>query len=330
MKLMSIFSILASLLFSFASLANAQLNFYFLNVGQGDAIYIELPNGSNALIDGGPTQRLIENFLRSKHISHIDHVLLTHPHSDHYIGLKKVFNMASVNNFYDSRAENVSARGDNTLREQANAQPNCKTHFPALGEYLNWDKDVSIRVLNTCNKQVLLKRNSDINNCSIVLRIAYKGKSIILMGDAEVPVEQMIMKTFGKEEIKSYAIKLGHHGSDTSSSKEFIKAVKPEIAIIQVGQNNKYGHPSYSTLQTLKELKIKTYTTQNQMQTLTFPAVIKGADIGMPFVDNYEVLNQPVQLKIPMINNSSSENKVLRTLDKLNKGNTANAEILSF
>ena len=215
-KFTGLFSIFAFIFFFFASLADAQLNFYFVNVGQGDATYIELPNGKNALIDGGPTNRLINDFLNSKNVTHIDHVVLTHPHSDHYIGLKKVFKTRTVSNFYDSRVENIAAKGDNTLREQANAQRACKTHFPKIGEKLNWDPSVDVKVLNTCETPFETRNNSKLNNCSIVLKITYNGTTVMMMGDAEMPAEAEILKRFPNE-LKSYALKAGHHGSDTAS-----------------------------------------------------------------------------------------------------------------
>ena len=76
-------------------------------------------------------------------------MVLSHPHADHYRGLKKVFALVDVKNFYDSRAENVEAKGDNNLRELADAEPACKTHYPEAGSNLNWDSRVTVKVLNT-------------------------------------------------------------------------------------------------------------------------------------------------------------------------------------
>src|SRR3989339_97729 len=135
----------AAVLFSSSSLW-AQLKVTFVNVGQGDAIYVEFPNGKNALIDGGNSGVLIDGFLKSKGVTKIDFVALTHPHSDHYRGLKKVFDNYQVDHYYDTKAENVDAAGDNNLRELAAAEPGCKTHYPKPGEILNWDSSVTVKV----------------------------------------------------------------------------------------------------------------------------------------------------------------------------------------
>ena len=145
------FAILLSLLFLPLS-GWSQLNVYFLNVGQGDATYIELLGGSNVLIDGGPSSLPVREFLMAKGVRKIDHVVLTHPHSDHYRGLKKVFEYFQIGNFYDSRLENLNAVGDNTLRELAAVQ-SANVHFPEIGDHLNWDSKVTVKVLNTCRSE---------------------------------------------------------------------------------------------------------------------------------------------------------------------------------
>ncbi|MBI4801936.1 MAG: MBL fold metallo-hydrolase, partial [Elusimicrobia bacterium] len=132
----------------------AQLKVYFVDVGQGDAIYVEFPNGKNALIDGGPNGEKIHNFLKAKGVTTIDYLALTHPHADHYRGLKKVFAAYDVKHFYDTRAENVDAVGDNNLRELAAAEPQCRSHFPEPGQELNWDPKVTVKVLNACSEPV--------------------------------------------------------------------------------------------------------------------------------------------------------------------------------
>jgi len=189
------FCLTAAILVLATSNLRAQLNAYFVNVGQGDATYIELPNGTNLLIDGGPSGEAIYQFLKSKGVTKIDNVVLTHPHNDHYRGLKKVFSAFDVKNFYDTKAENIDAKGDNNLRELADAEPSCKTHFPEVGTTLDFDRNVTIKVLNSCTEQVLSHNNDVINNCSLVLRLYYNGHGILLMGDAEAAVENAMAKT---------------------------------------------------------------------------------------------------------------------------------------
>lgn len=271
------FTLLAALLLCLAPALRAQLNVYYVNVGQGDATYIELPNGHNVLIDGGPSGKPIADFLKAKNVDHIDHVILTHPHSDHYAGLKKVFAMVDVKNFYDTRMENVSAAGDNNLRELANAEPSCKTHFPAPGDNLNWDSRVTVKVLNSCTEPVQGKNNDDINNCSIVLRLFYNGTGLLFTGDAEASIENAMMRIF-KSGLESYALKVGHHGSRYSSTDKFLARVRPQVAIISVGVDNVYGHPHKEALDRLTAAGAKIFMTTGQTQTLTIPAPKKGVE----------------------------------------------------
>ena len=271
------FTLLAALLLCLAPALRAQLNVYYINVGQGDATYIELPNGHNVLIDGGPSGKAVTDFLKSKNVTRIDHVVLTHPHSDHYAGLKKVFATVDVKNFYDSRAENVEAKGDNNLRELANAEPSCKTIFPEPGQNLNWDSRVTVKVLNTCTEPVQLKYNDDVNNCSIVLRLYYNGTGLLFTGDAEASIENAMMRIF-KSGLESYALKVGHHGSRYSSTDKFLARVKPQVAIISAGVDNVYGHPHKEALDRLTAAGAKIFFTTGQTQTLTIPAPKKGVE----------------------------------------------------
>ena len=269
------FLVLAALLLALAPALRAQLNVYYVNVGQGDAIYIELPNGHNALIDGGPSSKPIMDFLKSKNVKTIDHVVLTHPHSDHYTGLKKVFAAYDVKNYYDTRMENVSAKGDNNLRELAAAEPGCTTHYPEPGESLNWDSRVTVKVMNSCTEPTQGKNNDDINNCSLVLRLYYNGTGLLFMGDAEAAIENAMMRIF-KSGLESYALKVGHHGSRYSSTDKFLARVKPKVAIISVGVDNVYGHPHKEALDRLTAAGAKIFMTTSGTQTLFIPAPQKG------------------------------------------------------
>lgn len=266
-----------SLLLLSSSSLWAQLNVYYINVGQGDATYIELPNGRNVLIDGGPSAAPMEKFIKEKGITRIDHMVLSHPHSDHYRGLKKVFALVDVKNFYDSRAENVEAKGDNNLRELAAAEPDCKTHYPEAGTNLDWDSRVTVKVLNTCSEPVQLKYNDDVNNCSIVLRFFYNGTGLLFTGDAEASIENAMMRIF-KSGLQSYALKVGHHGSRYSSADKFLERVAPKVAIISVGVDNVYGHPHREALDRVRATGAQIFFTTGGTQTLTIPKPRLGVE----------------------------------------------------
>lgn len=286
------------LIFFTASSLRAQLNAYFVNVGQGDAAYIELPNGANVLIDGGPSGEPIYRFLKEKGVTRIDHVVLTHPHSDHYRGLKKVFTAFDVKNFYDTRAENIDAKGDNNLRELAGLEPSCQTHFPEVGENLNWDKNVTIKVLNSCTEPVLSRNNDVINNCSLVLRFYYNGHGILMMGDAEASVENAMAKIF-KSGLSSTYLKVGHHGSRYSSSDKFLARVQPKVAIISVGQDNNYGHPHQEALDRLKAAGAQIFFTLTGTQSLTIPAPKDGTQ---PLINGQPDFGDVLPVETPKFN----------------------------
>jgi len=289
--------ILASLALVFFSVsaAKAQLNAYFVNVGQGDATYIELPNGSNVLIDGGPSGLPIYEFLKGKGVTRIDHVVLTHPHNDHYRGLKKVFAAFDVKNFYDTKAENKDAVGDNNLRDLANAEPSCRTHFPEVGANLDWDKHVTIKVLNSCTEPVISRDNDVINNCSMVLRFYYNGHAILNMGDAEASVENAMAKIF-KSGLNSTYLKIGHHGSRYSSTDKFLARVQPRVAIISVGQDNTYGHPHKESLDRIRATGAQIFFTLTGTQSLTIPAPKRGVELlvnGQPDFGSITMTDAP-------------------------------------
>lgn len=232
---------------------------YFVSVGQGDSIYLELPGGQNALIDGGPSGSAsgpLAKFLGAKGVTHIDHVVLTHPHSDHYNGLDYVFSNISVGTFYDTRMDNTGATADEAIRAKAAAH-NIPAVYPAEGDTLPWG-GATVKVLHSCDKPVQ-GSGQDINDCSIVLRASYQNMSFMLTGDAGTATEAVMVAHFGAA-LKSDVLKVGHHGSRYSTSDAFLRAVAPSTAFIEVGKNN-YGHPTKTTLDRLVAFGAKIFRT---------------------------------------------------------------------
>jgi competence protein ComEC len=220
------------------------LKVFFLNVGQGDAAYIELPNGQNALIDAGPSKAktsYLATFLAERNVTKIDNVVLTHPHSDHYTGLKYVFSTLPVGNFYDTQADNTGTAVDEAIRAQAQ-QIGANIVHPAAGALLGWDGEVQVKVLNSCSSPIMSGSGQFLNDCSIVLKITYQNTSVLFTGDMQEDVEADLVAAFGAG-LKSDVLKVGHHGSQYSSSAVFLAAVSPSDAVISVGKNS-YGHPT--------------------------------------------------------------------------------------
>lgn len=246
------------------------LNAYFVNVGQGDAEYIELPNGQNVLIDGGPnpTAPLVE-FLTQRGITKIDHVVLTHPHLDHYSGLGYVFENLQVANFYDTRMDNTGAASAKALRARIN-ELGVNTVYPSEGDELNWDPEVEVKVLHSCSEPGESSSGHVLNNCSIVLKVTYQDSSILYMGDAEMDVEAELVATYG-ETLRADVLKVGHHGSPTSSSLAFLEMVRPRLAYIEVGYANTFNFPSPVTMANLEAVgatPFLTYMTGTQLYTI--------------------------------------------------------------
>jgi competence protein ComEC len=237
------------------------LNVYFINVGQGDSEYIELPNGQNVLIDGGPystSDSALAKFLAQKNVKEINHVVLTHPHADHLNGLKYVFTNVKVDNFYDTRMDNAGTSSDEALRQQAQDQ-GVNQVYPAPGDLLPWGDGVTAKVLNSCPEAVSSKDGNVINDCSITIKVAYQNASMLFMGDTEADVEAQILQKFPSD-VKADVLKVGHHGSAYSSSQPFLDAVQPKRAYIEVGKNN-YGHPTKSTLDRLAAMGTEIFRT---------------------------------------------------------------------
>jgi competence protein ComEC len=223
--------------------AAGELEVDFLDVGQGDAILIKAPHGQNVLIDGGPDSTVIAQLGKALPFwdRTIDLMILTHPHDDHVTGLIEVINRYQVDRILYTGVVHTS--------------PN----------YLAWlelvkDKKIPLTIIDrpqtvsfseNSKLEILYPATSlvgqsvdNLNNSSIVAKFVYKDIAFLFMGDAEIEVEEELIKTQNLASLRAQVIKPGHHGSDTSSKTEFIQAVDPMIAVIPVGEDNKFGHPS--------------------------------------------------------------------------------------
>ncbi|MDP2866674.1 MAG: MBL fold metallo-hydrolase, partial [Elusimicrobiota bacterium] len=238
------------------------LDVYFLSVGQGDSEYIELPNGQNVLIDGGPDNSptgALAQFLALKKVTRINHVVLTHPHADHYKGLQYVLSNLKIDNFYDTRMDNTGTSADENLRAQAKFL-GVNLVYPAPGDSLSWGPGgVEAKVFNSCPLPVSSGDGKAVNNCSITIRLAYQDASVLFTGDTQNDAETAMVAAFGPE-LRSDVLKVGHHGSAHSSSALFLEAVQPKRAYIEVGYNN-YGHPTQSALSRLLKAGAKIFRT---------------------------------------------------------------------
>ena len=241
--------------------ASGALHTYFVDVGQGDCEYIELPNGKNVLIDGGPypTTRLAQ-FLSQHNVTKIDYVVLTHPHFDHYIGLEYVFSHLQVKRFYDTREDTPGPSTIRTFRAEISSM-GVNVSYPAAGDSLNWDPgEVQVKVLNSCSKPGASDSGPVVNSCSIVLKVTYHNTSILYTGDIQTDVEATLMSKYGSQ-LQADVLKVGHHGSNTATSAAFLNMVKPKLAYIEVGAGNTFGFPAPVTLSNLQAVGATIYRT---------------------------------------------------------------------
>ncbi|PIC73719.1 MBL fold metallo-hydrolase [Sporosarcina sp. P17b] len=232
--------------------AAKELKVHFIDVGQGDAVLIQSPNGKNMLVDGGPKAAgsKVVSFLKEKGVKRLDYVVATHPDADHIGGLEAVLNAFPVTNFIDSGYVHTSQTYYNllTLIDKKNIKFTVAKELDKLA----LDQQLITRVLFADEK------GKDSNAASIVLKITYNKVSFLLMGDADTVTEDYIRSKYN---VKATVLKNGHHGSKTSSSAAFISNVKPSVAILSYGKNNSYGHPHAAIEARLKNVGAKTYKT---------------------------------------------------------------------
>lgn len=238
----------------FARLQTQGLKVWFFEVGQGDAIFIETPNGQQILVDGGPNnsilQKLSSVMLPWDHT--IDAIVVTHPDADHITGLVSVLERYDVSMVYET-----GVRGGTPMiqaLEQAIAVEQSQNKIVRKGQLYNWD---GVQVFVRWPSEEAIQTQKDRNNTSIALEIVYGNTSVLLTGDAEESVEDEISSSAGDIDV----LKVGHHGSKTSTSFQLLKKVTPEVAVIPVGLDNNYGHPHPIVLERLKEAGARIFRT---------------------------------------------------------------------
>lgn len=229
---------------------NSNLEVYYFDVGQADSILIR-ENDNNILIDAGNNddgEKLVNYLKKDLNIEKFNMVVGTHPHEDHIGGLDNVIDSFDIDTILMPNATSTSKTFENVL--DSIEKKDYKITVPKINEEFNYN-NINIKVLYTGTDE------KDLNNTSIVLKLTYHNNKFLFMGDATSKVEKKLLN----EDIKSDVLKIGHHGSEYSTTKNFLDKVNPQYAIIEVGKNNTYKHPKEITLDKLNKKNIKIYRT---------------------------------------------------------------------
>ncbi|MBR0231604.1 MAG: MBL fold metallo-hydrolase [Clostridia bacterium] len=218
--------------------AEGKLRVHYIDVGQGDSVFIELPDGEYMLIDCGERDcagRVI-SFIDRLGCEKIDYLLATHPHTDHMGGMAQVIGSFAIGRIF--MPDVVATHSSFSAMLAAISEKGAKIETVSPGFFIFEKEDLRAEVLGP-----LRITPENLNNCSVVLKLQYGGTSFLFAADAEKDEEAELVGAYG-EKLKSDAVKIGHHGSADSSSEEFVRAVGAKIGIISCGAGNPYGHPN--------------------------------------------------------------------------------------
>ena len=234
--------------------ADGSLRIHFIDVGQGDSTFIELPNGQTMLIDAGEIDQgdKVVAYIYEHGYDTINYVVATHAHSDHIGGLPYV-----LDNFNVDAVIMTSDKSDTQIFTHlftAIYLNGADLRYVLAGDVLIKEDQLLVEVV--APKDLF---DNDHNNNSVVIKLTYGNNKFLFAGDAEKAEEAAI-----RTNIKCDLLKVGHHGGKTSSSYNFLKKVNPKFAIISCGLDNKYGHPTNAVLNRLKKRKIKLFRTDLQ------------------------------------------------------------------
>lgn len=251
--------------------SHRELTFAMLDVGQGDGLFIETPSGTQILFDAGPAHKVLGPLSRvmSPFDRSLDAVVITNPDADHIGGLSDVFKNYKVGAVFESGALTDSKTYQDLKTEIKNQ--NIPDILARKGMRLDIGGGVFIDILFP-DRDV---SSWATNDGSVVTRLSYGKTSIMLTGDATMKTEKIILSENSPTQLTSTILKVGHHGSRTSSSTSFVKAVSPMYALISLGKDNKYGHPHKETLDTLAEVGAKIFRT-DLLGTIVMSSSVKS------------------------------------------------------
>ena len=264
-KIMVMFLLINIVFFLLIKPQISGLKIYFLDVGQGDSTFIITPKNKTILIDGGGSEnstfdvgkKVLIPYLLDRGYTSLDLVIISHFDTDHVGGILSVLDELKVKKVCIAKQYEKTENYEKFLK--IISKKSIEVQVLTIGDILKIEDNLIFEVLFP--KETLIKENS-INNNSLVMKLVYKDFKMLFTGDIESPAEEKIVslyKNTGK--LESDVLKVAHHGSKTSTSQEFLKLVNPKIALIGVGENNLFGHPSKEVIERFEKCKIKVYRT---------------------------------------------------------------------
>ena len=240
----------------------------FFDVGQGDAAFIETPEGRQILIDGGPDASVLEKLGEEMpfYDRSIDLVILTHPEADHITGLIEVLKNYQVGQILESGFKRETAgykEWQRLIKEK-----NIPTKIARAGQIISLGQGIKIKILWPNETAVSLSPESS-NNISVVSQLIYGQREFLFTGDIEKQTELKLTNNQSASGIESDVLKIAHHGSKSSTNQLFLEKVNPNIAVISVGNKNPYGHPHQEVLERLKTKRIFRTDLDGDVEILT-------------------------------------------------------------
>ena len=230
-----------------------------IDVGQGDCILLISPEGRTMLVDAGPKDSFsrIRRVLDANGVTKLDVLVATHPHEDHIGSMAKVLDAYPVGQFLTI----PQAQANDAYPEMCAAleRNGCPVAYAQGGATIPWAESCTVTVLNPI--PAYADEPKDLNDLSVVLHIRYGSTAVLLTGDAEEQAEKRMLDTFPRAMLKADVLKLGHHGSASSTGFSFFLAVDPDFAVASCGTNNDFGHPHSETLSLLHDTRTAFYST---------------------------------------------------------------------
>lgn len=231
---------------------NSNFEVHFIDVGQADSALIEC-DGETMMIDGGNVadSNVVAAYLKKEDVTELNYVVCSHAYEDHVGGLSGALSVTKADNIYAPKTE-TNTKAYKNFKKKAEEQ-NVEIKHPNVGDEIQLGSS-TVEFLGPVDEN-----GKDLNSTSIVLKITYGNTSFLFTGDAESDEEEEILNSGA--DLKSTVLKVGHHGSRTSTSYPFLREVMPQYAVISVEKGNSYGHPNEETLSKLSDAGVEVYRT---------------------------------------------------------------------